>query len=279
MITIRVRRGGTTTRTMSGRPKRRGRPPKTPGSDKPKFQMHLLKKPKYLQNVEAVATVITPVPGRSAASRRSAPASTISRGATLIEKTPSRTTRRSAQKPKTSTVIRTKAAPRTSFASKKKKFVAAVSNKSHDYHYGSDFDESEKSDLTDSEPSDTNAEDADDVSDSDFSLSSFSVASRARKSNITYIRNPSPEPLWIRDEEIPILEIPKSSEDLLVPTEHVMQALCVYEVLRRFKNQVYNISILFFITYLYDLFASLCDQIVGAIIAISIRGFLCSSCI
>lgn len=239
MITNRSRRGGTT-RTMSGRPKRRGRPPKTPGSDKPKFQMHLLKKPKYLQNVESIASVITPVPGRSAASRRSAPASTISRGTTFIENTPSRTTRRSVQKSKTSTV-RSKASSRSSFTSKKKKFVAAVSHKSHDYHYGSDFDESEKSDLTDTEPSDTNAEDADDVSDSDFSVSGFSVASRARKSNISYIRNPSPEPLWIRDEEIPILEIPKSSEDLLVPTEHVMQALCIYEVLRRFKNQVHNI--------------------------------------
>ena len=73
----------------------------------------------------------------------------------------------------------------------------------------------------------------------DFSVSDFSVASRARKSNISYIRNPSPEPLWLRSEEIPKLELPKSSEDLLVPTEHVMQALSVYEVLRRFKSQVY----------------------------------------
>ncbi|VVC31946.1 Hypothetical protein CINCED_3A007015 [Cinara cedri] len=219
---------------MSGRPKRRGRPPKTPGTDKPKFQMHLLKKPKYLQNVEAVAPAVS---GRSVASRRSAPASTVSRSVTLLETTP-RTTRRSAQKSKTPTVAKPKATPRTSNANKKKKFVAAVSNKSHDYHYGSDFEESDKSELTETEQSDTNAEDVDDVSDSDFSVSGFSVASRARKSNVSYIRNPSPEPLWLRDEEIPILELPKSSEDLLVPTEHIMQALCVYEVLRRFKNQV-----------------------------------------
>lgn len=278
VITIFAVDGATTTRTMSGRPKRRGRPPKTPSTDKPKFQMHLLKKPKYLQNVEAVVTVTTPVSGRSVASRRSAPASTVSQSVTLVETTPSRTTRRSVQKSKPSTVAKPKTIPRTSNTSKKRKFVAAVSNKSHDYHYGSDFEESDKSDLSETEQSDTNAEDADDVSDSDFSVSGFSVASRARKSNVSYIRNPSPEPLWLRDEDIPILEIPKSSEDLLVPIEHVMQALCIYEVLRRFKNQVNNI-ILFLINYLYDLFKSLYDYNIGAIVTISIRGFLCSTCI
>lgn len=227
---------------MSGRPKRRGRPPKTPGADKPKFQMHLLKKPKYLQNIETANT--TPVASttpqssrRSSASRRSAQVSASGRNAPVPE-TPSRTTRRSTQKPKTPktpAVLKPKARPSTS----KKKKSTAASDKSHDYHYGSDFDVSDKSDdHTESEQSDTNVEDVDDVSDSDFSVSSFSVTSRARKSNVSYIRNPSPEPLWLRDDEIPKLELPKSSEDLLVPTEHVMKALCVYEVLRRFKSQV-----------------------------------------
>ncbi|XP_060876907.1 nucleosome-remodeling factor subunit NURF301 isoform X2 [Metopolophium dirhodum] len=230
---------------MSGRPKRRGRPPKTPGSDKPKFQMHLLKKPKYLQNLETVDVVVQspPAPGRSVASRRSASASVAARAAVVVE-TPSRNTRRSNQKSKTPKTPKTPAvpkprAPRPS-TSKKKKTKKSTVDKSHDYHYGSDFDESEKSeDPSESEQSDTNVEDAvDDVSDSDFSVSGFSVASRARKSNVSYIRNPSPEPLWLRGEEIPKLELPKSSEDLLVPTEHIMQALSVYEVLRRFKSQV-----------------------------------------
>ncbi|XP_003241005.1 nucleosome-remodeling factor subunit NURF301 isoform X2 [Acyrthosiphon pisum] len=230
---------------MSGRPKRRGRPPKTPGSDKPKFQMHLLKKPKYLQNLETVDVVVQspPAPGRSVASRRSASASVAARAAVVVE-TPSRNTRRSNQKPKTPKTPKTPAvpkprAPRPS-TSKKKNTKKSTVDKSHDYHYGSDFDDSEKSeDPSESEQSDTNVEDAvDDVSDSDFSVSGFSVASRARKSNVSYIRNPSPEPLWLRDEEIPKLELPKSSEDLLVPTEHIMQALSVYEVLRRFKSQV-----------------------------------------
>lgn len=230
---------------MSGRPKRRGRPPKTPGSDKPKFQMHLLKKPKYLQNAEAPSPVASaspsPAAGRSAAaSRRSAPAAAGGRNVAPSE-TPTRSTRRSNQKPKTP---RTPAAPRPraapkSSAAKKKKSGSASADKGHDYHYGSDFEESEKSDeSSESEQSDTNVEDVDDVSDSDFSVGDFSVASRARKSNVSYIRNPSPEPLWLRGAEIPRLELPKSSEDLLVPTEHVMQALCVYEVLRRFKTQV-----------------------------------------
>lgn len=231
---------------MSGRPKRRGRPPKTPGTDKPKFQMHLLKKPKYLQNVDTT-TGATPAPlssGRSAASRRSAPA--FIGGGGIPAATPSRSTRRSVQKPKTPrtpAVVKPKAS-RPSVGKKKKCSSKNVSSiKGHDYHYGSDFEESEKSvDSSDSDQSDTNVEDVDDVSDSDFSVSGFSVASRARKSNISYIRNPSPEPLWIRDEEIPKLDLPKSSEDLLVPTENVMQALCVYEVLRRFKSQV-NIDV------------------------------------
>ncbi|KAL4097581.1 hypothetical protein QTP88_022332 [Uroleucon formosanum] len=230
---------------MSGRPKRRGRPPKTPGTDKPKFQMHLLKKPKYLQNLETVDVVVQspPAPGRSVASRRSASASVAARAA-VVEETPSRNTRRSNQKPKTPKTPKTPVVPKSKTprpsTSKKKKTKKSTVDKSHDYHYGSDFDESEKSEEpSESEQSDTNIEDAiDDVSDSDFSVSGFSVASRARKSNVSYIRNPSPEPLWLRGEEIPKLELPKSSEDLLVPTEHIMQALSVYEVLRRFKSQV-----------------------------------------
>lgn len=233
---------------MSGRPKRRGRPPKTPGTDKPKFQMHLLKKPKYLQNLETVDVVVQspPAPGRSVASRRSASASVAARAA-VVEETPSRNTRRSNQKPKTPKTPKTPVVPKSKTprpsTSKKKKTKKSTVDKSHDYHYGSDFDESEKSEEpSESEQSDTNIEDAiDDVSDSDFSVSGFSVASRARKSNVSYIRNPSPEPLWLRGEEIPKLELPKSSEDLLVPTEHIMQALSVYEVLRRFKSQVYYI--------------------------------------
>ncbi|XP_050437023.1 nucleosome-remodeling factor subunit NURF301 isoform X2 [Adelges cooleyi] len=224
---------------MSGRPKRRGRPPKTGGTDKPKFQMHLLKKPKYLQNADTTV-VASPVPAAGtptaltgrAASRRSVQASVRSSPGV----TPTRATRRASQKctPKSVAKPKTPRAPPSTNSKKKK-----AADKANEYHYGSDFEESEKSDLSsDSDQSDTNVEDVDDVSDSDFSLSGFSVASRARKSNVSYIRNPSPEPLWVRDEEIPKLELPKSSEDLLVPTEHVMQSLCIYEVLRRFKSQV-----------------------------------------
>lgn len=228
--------GRPATSAMSGRPKRRGRPPKSPsGSDKSKFQMHLVKKPKYLQTTDASS----PTAGRSAtASRRSAPASVGSRNATPLTK-PSRTTRRSVHKPKTAAPSKHKTPARPSVSKKKKSISAVSNNKNHDYHYGSDFEESDKSDdSSESEKSDTNVEDVDDVSDSDFSIGGFSVASRARKSTVSYIRNPSPEPLWLGGEKIPKLDLPKSSEDLLVPTEHVMQAVCVYEVLRRFKSQV-----------------------------------------
>jgi len=189
--------------------------------------------------VDAISTASapsSPAVGRSAAvSRSSAPATVASRNS----ETPSRTTRRSNQKSKArKTPVASKSKASRPSTGKKKKSAAGFV-KCNDYHYGSDFEESDKSEyITESEQSDTNVEDVDDVSDSDFSVGGFSVGSRARKNNISYIRIPSPEPLWLRDEEIPKLELPKSSEDLLVPIENVMQALCVYEVLRRFKSQV-----------------------------------------
>lgn len=259
---------------MSGRPKRRGRPPKPSGSEKPKFQMHLLKKPKYLQEATTIATspstatatttiAATPTSrpralssGRSSSSRRSAPSIATRSPATSGGTVPSRSTRRSSQKrkaPATPSPAASKPKTPRPSTSKKSKKSAPTPDKGHDYHYGSDFDDSDNSeDPSESEQSDTNIEDVDEVSDSDFSLSSFSVASRARKSNVSYIRNPSPEPLWVRDEEISKLELPKSSEDLLVPNEHIMQSLCIYEVLRRFKSQVnYHIYYYFFFPHCY----------------------------
>ena len=107
---------------------------------------------------------------------------------------------------------------------------SAVNYKESEYHYGSDFedeyddddgaahgddDESGKSDsssdLDDSRESDDELEVESDV-DLDVVLSSSDSLPE------------TPVPFWLRtDEEIPDLKFPPSSQDLLVPNEHLLQ--------------------------------------------------------
>ena len=109
---------------------------------------------------------------------------------------------------------------------------SAVNYKDSEYHYGSDFedeydddygggaahgddDESGKSDsssdLDDSRESDDELEVESDV-DLDVVLSSSDSLPE------------TPVPFWLRtDEEIPDLKLPPSSQDLLVPNEHLLQ--------------------------------------------------------
>lgn len=71
-------------------------------------------------------------------------------------------------------------------------------------------------------------------SDSDFSLSSFSNVGPSSQT-----RSVTPEPVWLKDDiEIPLLELPKSSDDLLVPKQYLLRSLGIYEVLRRYRNLV-----------------------------------------
>lgn len=78
-------------------------------------------------------------------------------------------------------------------------------------------------------------------SDSDFSLSSFSTISgqKLRQQQLLQ-RPPSPEPLWLQKDpaEIPQIELPTSSDDLLVPKNLILKTISIYEILRRFKNLV-----------------------------------------
>lgn len=112
-----------------------------------------------------------------------------------------------------------------------------------EYHYGSDFGDSSdnKSDIEDdvllsrSESEESLAQ----RSDSDFSLSSFSATSLSlKRSQQSGTSPPSPEPIWIQDREVPPLELPKSSDDLLLPKKHVLKATAIYEIIRRFRNLV-----------------------------------------
>lgn len=106
-----------------------------------------------------------------------------------------------------------------------------------DYHYGSDFgDSTEKSEDELAMSQSDSAESFNNDSDSDFSLSSYSNAGGASTSQT---RSVTPEPVWIKDDiEIPPLELPKSSEDLMVPKQYVLRSLGIYEVLRRYRNLV-----------------------------------------
>lgn len=212
--------------------KKRGRPPKVQVSERTKkFQYHLLKKPKYLLNLSkgSDSQSSTPTPSRpnspqeSDASRRS---SNRIRG-----KDGHRAGRRGGY---------------TGSAYQRRGYNPnAADYHDSEYHYGSDFgDESsdnkseveEDLGLTESE-SEQSGVDA--SSDSDFSLSSYSTLSGTpRRPGASIIRPPSPEPLWLQNRELPVLELPKSSDDLLVPRDHVMAVVSIYEVLRHFRNLV-----------------------------------------
>lgn len=113
-----------------------------------------------------------------------------------------------------------------------------AAERASDYHYGSDFDED--SDKSDGEllKSDSELDDGlEPLSESDASELSYR-SSDIPKNKISYIRPPSPDPLWLQDLNLPPLSLPKSSEDLMIHVEHAMQAVGIYEVLRHFRNLV-----------------------------------------
>ncbi|XP_054008049.1 nucleosome-remodeling factor subunit NURF301 isoform X1 [Hylaeus anthracinus] len=221
---------------MTGRvSKRRGRPPKSVVLERPKkFQYHLMKKPKYLQNKGSEtpnSQPSTPTP-----SRPSSPVeSEESRRSTRTRKSRGPRERHSR-----------KGGHSSSGVYHRRGYNPNVDYNDSEYHYGSDFgdESSEKSDGEDDPlhsdvDSSESIEEPDPSSDSDFSLSSYSTTSGTpRKTLLSQQRPPSPEPLWLQNRELPSLVLPKSSDDLLVPKEFVMPSLSIYEVLRHFRTLV-----------------------------------------
>lgn len=203
---------------MFSRARRRGRPPKSGNIEKSRH-LNLLKKPKYLLDYKDSDTSNSQI--LSPFSRNSSPIG-------------SDASRRSKSRKKTRGKPKTRGAKNRS----RSYFGDYVDDKFSDYHYGSDFgdEESEKSDesISASELD----ENRDELSDSDFSVSSLSTVGGNNKRNVTYQRNPTPEPLWLQNRDILTLELPKSSDDLLVPKEHIMTALSIYEVLRHFRTLI-----------------------------------------
>ncbi|XP_062542948.1 LOW QUALITY PROTEIN: nucleosome-remodeling factor subunit NURF301-like [Armigeres subalbatus] len=209
--------------------KRRGRPPKSQSAamERPKsnFQYHLLKKPKYLCK-----------DGGNGDSRFSTPSASRASSPQGSEESRPSTSRRSAPAK----------APRSAKATKGRRSASGRgrggnSRKSYtyhesEYHYGSDFgDDSDKSDAyDDSMRSTSDSEDSlANESESDFSIQSFSVST-----GVVCQREPSPDPVWLQERNYPPLELPASSEDLLVPNSIVLKCTSIYEIIRRFRNLV-----------------------------------------
>lgn len=120
-----------------------------------------------------------------------------------------------------------------------KGYNSPVYNKT-DYHYGSDFgDSSEKSEDEIAMSASDSPESVANESDSDFSLSSYSNVSRGGGPSSSQNRSTTPDPIWLKDDvDIPPLELPNSSDDLLVPKKYVLRAVGIYEILRRYRNLV-----------------------------------------
>lgn len=215
---------------MTGRgAKKRGRPPKSGSFEKSrKFQYHLLKKPKYLQAQNIGSGSLTSTPS---ASRASSPQG-------------SDTSKRSTRKQRGGKSHKSRRGGLSNSYSRRGYNPHAADYHESEYHYGSDFgdefsDRSEPEEDRVSESSEGSVSDGA-ASDSDFSVSSInSAVGTPRKSVSNFNRIPSPDPLWLQQErQIPNLDLPPSSDDLVIPHTLVLQVVGVYEVLRHFRHLV-----------------------------------------
>jgi nucleosome-remodeling factor subunit BPTF len=113
-----------------------------------------------------------------------------------------------------------------------------VNYKESEYHYGSDFEEDDADDYAEAVESEKSSEESDMESTNDDS-DDLKVESDVDLDEIvpTSLLPQTPMPFWLRDDEnIPSLELPKSSEDLLVPNQFILRIFSIYEILRRFHQ-------------------------------------------
>lgn len=212
--------------------------------DRPKkFQIHLMKKPKYLQerSEQREAETLSSQPATPTASRPTTPSAENEESG----KRSTRTRKSRSQRDRHSRKGGHNGAGGGG-GYQRRGYNPNVVYHDSEYHYGSDFgDESSDKSEPDEDPlqsdveSSESMEEPDPSSDSDFSLSSYSTTSGTpRKTLLSQQRPLSPEPLWLQNRELPSLVLPKSSDDLLVSKELVMPSLSVYEVLRHFRTLV-----------------------------------------
>lgn len=121
----------------------------------------------------------------------------------------------------------------------------------HDYKCfsstrGSDYDDdldefqsSEEDILDEHNTVDDQDSDISCLSDDNFSVVSHSSLSTIGSTPVKrkYSRR-NRDPVFLQDREKPFLTLPKSSEDLLLPSKCIMQATGIYEIMRHFRHIV-----------------------------------------
>ncbi|XP_022313989.2 nucleosome-remodeling factor subunit BPTF-like isoform X2 [Crassostrea virginica] len=184
---------------MSGRGRRaRGRPPKTPLSSN---RTNFLRKPKAYQARSEASS--------DPNSRCSTPVSTPG--------TPTRGRGRSRDA-----------------AQKGRNFINNLFDEDEASRSSMDPEEKSSDIADDVEPLEDESDSIYDESDSDYSDDSYSTQSSTGKRKLFFFRRPK-TPELLDDKDIPQLDLPNSSNDLLIPTESLMMCLGVYEVIRHFR--------------------------------------------
>lgn len=120
-----------------------------------------------------------------------------------------------------------------------------IDDKESEYLYGSDFEledfsEKEESDFKSVSEEDIELDEEEEVglSDEEASVSSFSTGDGTPSRFYLTSRPQTPVPVWLQDRHYPPLELPKSSDDLLLPHAYVLRAVGIYEVMRHFRTLV-----------------------------------------
>ena len=97
------------------------------------------------------------------------------------------------------------------------------------------FDESDLDDETSSHSSASEAESELSV-ESEVSVESDGSTPSKKRVPPRIFRPPTP--VWLEKEDIPAIDLPKSSNDLLIENKDLIDAIAVYEVLRHFYQQL-----------------------------------------
>eukprot|EP00094_Tigriopus_californicus_P011143 TCALIF_10753-PA protein Name:"Similar to E(bx) Nucleosome-remodeling factor subunit NURF301 (Drosophila melanogaster)" AED:0.03 eAED:0.03 QI:0/0.85/0.75/0.87/1/1/8/257/2554 len=104
-----------------------------------------------------------------------------------------------------------------------------------EYHYGSDFEDDDDA-MADSAESDKSSDEDDQVSGAESD--DLKVESDVDLDDIDVPMRPlTPVPFWLRsDEPVPALLLPSSSDDLPIPSEHILSVFATYEICRQFHQ-------------------------------------------
>ncbi|KAK8737064.1 hypothetical protein OTU49_004783, partial [Cherax quadricarinatus] len=141
--------------------------------------------------------------------------------------------------------------PRIPLGKNKRGYNPHVEDRESEYLYGSDFEmeeeeeEREESDSGSGGGSEEDMEDMEDTEDDYLSEGQESTSSYgtlgtpgARPGPLSASRPQTPVPVWLQDRRYPPLDLPDSSDDLLLPRAYVLRAVGTYEVLRHFRTLV-----------------------------------------